>query len=127
MRVLVVDDEADIRDSLQELFQDEGYAVTTAANGAEALDSLRGDPLPCIVILDLLMPNVSGNEVYESMQSDPRLARIPVIVSTSDPSRAPSGVLIMKKPVNLTRLLGAVRQHCPPARSLQPAVRRSAG
>lgn len=127
MRVLVVDDEADIRDSLQELFQDEGYAVKTAANGAEALDSLRSDTLPCIVILDLLMPGVSGNEVYEAMQRDPRLARIPVIVSTSDPSRAPSGVLIMKKPVNLVRLLDAVRQHCQPARVLQPAIRRSAG
>lgn len=127
MRVLIVDDEADIRDSLQELFQDEGYAVVTAADGAAALDSLRGDSLPCIVILDLLMPGVSGNEVYETMQRDPRLAKIPVIVSTSDPSRAPSGVLIMKKPVNLVRLLGAVRQHCHPARVLRPAIRRSAG
>ena len=127
MRVLVVDDEADIRDSLQELFQDEGYAVTTAANGAEALDSLHGEQLPCIVILDLLMPGLSGNDVYERMQRDPRLAKVPVIVSTSDPSRAPSGVLIMKKPVNLVRLLGAVRQHCQPARALQPAIRRSAG
>jgi two-component system, sensor histidine kinase and response regulator len=127
MRVLVVDDEADIRDSLQELFQDEGFAVTTAANGSEALDSLRGEQLPCVVILDLLMPGLDGNEVYETMQRDPRLAKIPVIVSTSDPSRAPSGVLIMKKPVNIVRLLGTVRQYCEPARALQPAVRRNAG
>ena len=46
------------------------------------------------------------------MQLDPRLATVPVIVSTSDPSRAPSGVLIMKKPIDLDRLLGAIRQHC---------------
>ena len=112
MAILIVDDEADIRDSLREWLEDEGYDVLTAADGAEALDQLSADALPCLIILDLLMPNVSGNEVYRRMQSDPRLAGVPVVVSTSDPSRAPSGVLIMKKPVDLKRLLGTVRQHC---------------
>ena len=46
MRVLIVDDEADIRDSLQEFFQDEGYAVTTAANGHEALDRCAASSCP---------------------------------------------------------------------------------
>ena len=55
---------------------------------------------------------LNGAQLYERMQADPRLARVPVIVSTSDPSRAPSGVLIMKKPINLGRLLLAVREHC---------------
>jgi CheY-like chemotaxis protein len=58
------------------------------------------------------MPVLTGNEVFAQMQLDPRLATVPVIVSTSDPSRAPSGVLIMKKPIDLDRLLGAIRQHC---------------
>ncbi len=58
------------------------------------------------------MPVLDGNEMYRMMQDDPRLANIPVIISTSDPSRAPSGVLIIKKPVNVARLLSAVRQHC---------------
>jgi CheY-like chemotaxis protein len=114
MDILIVDDEADIRDSLRELFEDAGYRVATAENGDEALAQLRGGEPPAIVILDLLMPGVGGNEVYDAMQRDPRLAPIPVIVSTSDPSRAPRGVLIMKKPVNLVRLLGAVRQQCLP-------------
>jgi len=112
MTVLIVDDEADIRDTLKELFEDEGYAVSTAANGAEALRVLSGPTLPCVVVLDLIMPVLTGNEVFAKMQLDPRLARVPVIVSTSDPSRAPSGVLIMKKPIDLDRLLGAIRQHC---------------
>jgi two-component system, sensor histidine kinase and response regulator len=112
MKVLIVDDEADIRDSLQEFFQEEGYLVSTAANGADALDRLGEEDLPCVVILDILMPILDGNEVYQRMQRDPRLARVPVIVSTSDPSRAPSGVMIMKKPTNLSRLLQAVQQHC---------------
>jgi two-component system, sensor histidine kinase and response regulator len=113
MAILIVDDEPDIRDSLREWLEDEGYDVATAADGAEALELLAGgQQVPCLVILDLLMPNVSGSEVYRRMQCDPRLATVPVVVSTSDPSRAPSGVLIMKKPVSFKHLLGTIRQHC---------------
>jgi CheY-like chemotaxis protein len=68
--------------------------------------------LPCVVILDLLMPVLDGNQVYERMQADERFKRVPVIVSTSDPRRAPSGVMTLKKPVDLERLLSAVQMHC---------------
>jgi two-component system, sensor histidine kinase and response regulator len=112
MGILIVDDEPGLCESLREFLEDEGYAVATAANGAEALHILEAPDLPCIMILDLIMPVVTGNEVYEKMQNDPRLARVPIVVSTSDPSRAPAGALIMKKPINLDRLLGAVKNHC---------------
>ena len=110
--ILIVDDEADIRDTLQEFFEDEGFAVATAANGEEGLARLRAGPPPCLVILDLLMPVLDGNEMYAAMRADPALASVPVIISTSDPRRAPSGVPTLKKPVSLTRLLTSVRQHC---------------
>jgi CheY-like chemotaxis protein len=110
--ILIVDDEPDIRDSLQEYLEDEGFAVATAANGAEGLARLRSGELPRVIILDLLMPVMDGNEMYEQLQADPVLAQLPVIISTSDPRRAPSGVLTMKKPVNLARLLATVRQFC---------------
>jgi len=112
MSLLIVDDERDIRESLQEFFEEEGFSVVVAANGREALEAMSQDPPPCLVILDLIMPVMSGNEVYEVMQKDGRLASVPVIISTSDPSRAPSGVLIMKKPIDLDRMLDAVRQYC---------------
>ena len=112
MAILIVDDEPDILDSLREFFEDEGFSVVTAADGAQALVALERDQLPCVIILDLIMPTLSGCEVYERMQDDPRLSHVPVVVSTSDPSRAPAGDVIMKKPVDLTRLLGLVRQHC---------------
>ena len=112
MKVLIVDDETDIRESLKEIFEDEGYVVSTAANGAEALERLKNEDPPCAMVLDLIMPVVGGVEVYMKMQADPRLAQIPVIISTSDPSRAPSGVLIMKKPIDLERLLGTVSKYC---------------
>jgi two-component system, sensor histidine kinase and response regulator len=110
--ILIVDDEADIRDSLEEFFVEEGYAVKTAADGAQALALLQGGELPCVVILDLLMPVLDGSEMYERMRADPKLRTVPVIISTSDPRRAPPGVLTLKKPVSLARLLSAVEQHC---------------
>jgi two-component system, sensor histidine kinase and response regulator len=112
MKVLIVDDERDIRDSLEEFFRDEGFDVATAANGEEAMKQLTAPTLPCAMLLDLFMPVLGGVEVYGRMQADERLKNVPVIISTSDPSRAPSGVLIMKKPIDLNRLLLVVKQHC---------------
>jgi CheY-like chemotaxis protein len=106
--VLVVDDEADIRESLRDALGDEGYAVVVASNGKEALELLPALPKPCAVILDIIMPVMSGTELYEAMRATPALADIPVLISTSDPSRAPVRVPVMKKPINLDRLLAAV-------------------
>jgi CheY-like chemotaxis protein len=110
--ILVVEDELDIRESLRDAFEDEGYAVRCAANGKDGLDALRNFERPCAVVLDLIMPIMSGNELYAAMQADARLATIPVVVSTSDPSRAPSGVLIMRKPIDLRRLLTTIAGLC---------------
>jgi two-component system, sensor histidine kinase and response regulator len=106
--VLIVEDEPDIRESLREVLEDEGYAVAVAANGKEGLAQLSRLARPCAVVLDIIMPVMSGNELYNAMQADPELAAIPVLVSTSDPTRAPSGVLIMKKPIDVDRFLDAV-------------------
>jgi CheY-like chemotaxis protein len=111
--IVVVDDEEGICETLRDVFEDEGYTVAIASNGAEALALLRSMPVrPCIVILDLLMPILDGNAVYRAMKADPALASVPVVVSTSDPSRAPSGVFIMRKPVALDLLIDTVRKCC---------------
>jgi len=110
--VLVVEDDEDIRESLRDVFEDQGYVVRCAANGLEGLEVLRsGDP-PAVVILDLLMPVMSGTELHAAMQADTRLAKIPVIVSTSDPSRAPSDVVVVRKPIDLEVMLRAVARYC---------------
>jgi two-component system, sensor histidine kinase and response regulator len=110
--VLVVDDESDIRESLRDFLEEEGYAVAVASNGREALDLLRRVPLPSAIILDIIMPLMSGTELYTAIKADPVLAAIPVLFSTSDPSRAPGGTLIMKKPISLDRLLATVGTMC---------------
>ena len=110
--VLIVDDDPDIRESLRDAFEDEGYVVRCVGNGSEGLDAMRKFGPPCAVVMDLVMPVMDGNELYAQMQADQNLAGIPVVISTSDPSRAPSGVLIMKKPIDLRWLLSTVEKLC---------------
>lgn len=111
MKILIVEDNADLRESLEELLQHQGFAVEGAENGAEALEKMKAE-LPGLIILDLLMPIMGGAEMYAHMQRDERLKQVPVIVSTSDPSRAPEGSVIIRKPVDLDRLLRMVRSFC---------------
>jgi CheY-like chemotaxis protein len=105
--VLVVDDDADLREALRDLLRDEGYAVTLASNGKEALELLPSLKRPCGIVLDIAMPVMSGTEFYQAMIAIPAFADIPVVVLTTDPSRAPSGLPKMKK-INLERLLAMV-------------------
>jgi CheY-like chemotaxis protein len=106
--VLIVDDETDVRESLRDALADEGYTILLASNGREALQLLQTIERPCVVILDIIMPLMSGTEVYVAIQRDPGLANLPVLVSTSDPSRAPSQVPVLKKPINFDKLLTTV-------------------
>ena len=106
--VLVVDDEVDIRESLRDALKDEGYDVHLAANGREALEVLPGLPRPCAVILDIIMPIMNGADTYRAIRATPELADIPILVSTSDPSRAPADATVMKKPIDLDRFLSMV-------------------
>jgi CheY-like chemotaxis protein len=86
--LLVVDDDPAIRETLADLLQDEGYVVMTAINGKEALTRLRaGSARPCVILLDLMMPVMSGAEFYAEMRSDPALADIPVVVISAEPLR----------------------------------------
>jgi CheY-like chemotaxis protein len=105
--VLVVDDEVEMRELLRDVFEEEGFRVLSAANGREALDLLHEKP-DCVV-LDIHMPVMNGVELHSRMRADPAHAKIPVIITTSDPAQAPGGALIMTKPVDVNRLLRAVR------------------
>jgi CheY-like chemotaxis protein len=111
--IVIVDDEPGTAETLRDVFEDEGYAVQTACDGDEGLAVLRRLAVPpCVVILDLLMPNLDGIGMLNAMKQDPALADLPVLITTSDPSKAPSGVLIIKKPVNLGVLIDNVRKCC---------------
>ena len=81
-RVLVVDDAWSVRRSMQQLLEDAGYEVTTAADGFEALERLRAK-IPAVVLTDLEMPNLNGLELARRMQEIPQWADIPVVMITS--------------------------------------------
>ena len=119
--VLVVDDEFDIRESLRDALKDEGYDVLLASNGREALDLLPRLPRPCAVILDILMPVMNGADAFRTIRANPALADIPILISTSDPSRAPASATAMKKPVSLDRLLSMVERLFLPRNQDRPA------
>ncbi len=111
-RVLVVDDERDIRQAMAEILAEEGYQVEAAADGASALAKLRAFQ-PSVVLLDLMMPGMNGWEFREAQKTDPELSKIPVIlVSALSPAcSSVEGEDYLQKPFNLDDLLSAVRRH----------------
>lgn len=85
--VLVVDDETIICELLTDVLTEEGYHVTTAANGQEALDYLRQNSPPCLILLDMMMPVMDGPTFRAEQMRDPALNDIPVIVMTAGMNR----------------------------------------
>jgi CheY-like chemotaxis protein len=81
-RILVVDDEPDVRNFLATCIEDAGFQVTTAADGAQALEMLQADP-PDLMTLDMVMPRVSGISLMRQIRSMEQFARLPVIVITA--------------------------------------------
>jgi CheY-like chemotaxis protein len=114
--VLLVEDDYDVRDTLQDLLESEGFDVVPAANGKQAIDFLR-DAKPggdFIVVLDLMMPMVSGWEVLELLTRDARLARIPVIVlSALATERPPRAQEFVRKPFTMQALVSSIRNWFP--------------
>jgi CheY-like chemotaxis protein len=104
--VLVVDDDQAIREVIAEVLRDEGYEVVCAENGVQALHELRKNRRPDLMLLDLMMPVMSGWEVLEEIQADEQLARIPVVVVSA--MSAPGVREHLAKPIDLERLLATV-------------------
>jgi two-component system, OmpR family, phosphate regulon response regulator PhoB len=81
-RVLLVEDDRFLRRACEKSLQLQGFTVSTAPDGEEALRAIRADP-PDIILLDLLMPKVSGFEVLKDIRSDEKTRSIPVIILTN--------------------------------------------
>jgi CheY-like chemotaxis protein len=116
--VMVVDDDPDIRESMETLLKVYGYPVMVVADGAEALIHLRNGARPCLILLDLMMPGMNGFELSEHLAADPELAKIPLVVITgAGPAVAEKAralqVEVMRKPFELTTLLSTVARYRP--------------
>ncbi|MGE0703156.1 MAG: response regulator [Vicinamibacterales bacterium] len=113
--MLIVEDDDDLREMMAQLLTLEGFRAETAANGRAALEYLRRDDLPDLILLDLMMPIMDGWEFRRLQSEDPRLASLPVIVlSALEPPRASDlgGATFLTKPLDFDRLLELVRRYC---------------
>ncbi|MCU1281621.1 MAG: chemotaxis protein CheY [bacterium] len=113
--VMVVEDDPDIRECVQMILEDEGFKVITASNGAEAEEELSHMKEPCVMLLDLMMPVMSGWELLDHLQRDGRLDDgMHVVVVSATLGRLPKGssVECMRKPVRADQLIATVRQYC---------------
>ncbi len=113
--VLLVEDDFDLRDALVPILEDEGHRVVSAANGKEALDRLHDMPKPSVILLDLMMPVMSGEEFRAEQLRDPALASIPVVVVSARPHIEERAARLgaagcLQKPFEVEHLLEMVRR-----------------
>jgi CheY-like chemotaxis protein len=119
MCILVVDDETSVRSMLLSLFEDVQYDAVGVPNGRAALACLREDPGRFhLVLLDVMMPFLSGWDVMLAMQSDPALAEIPIVLMTAGANVQQQALELgavgyLSKPVDFDLLLSIVEQYYP--------------
>jgi CheY-like chemotaxis protein len=110
--VLVVEDEADIRDAIVEFLRTDGYLVEEARNGLEALDRLPRMPQPTLILADLMMPYMDGMALIAALREDDRFATLPVVIVSAVSIAAPLGYRRLKKPIDLDHLSEIVGELC---------------
>jgi two-component system response regulator MprA len=120
MRVLLIEDDGPLAESLAEALRDEGNAVQIAADGAIGWKALQDGPPPDAVILDLMMPNMDGHAFRRKQMGDGHLASIPTLVITGQPVEPEAmvslGAAVMRKPFALASFLAALTELSNPAR-----------
>lgn len=114
--VMVVDDDADMRDAVVEILADAGFRAIAAGNGQEALEMLLGaDERPSLILLDLMMPVLDGWQFCAAQQRDPALADVPVVLMSAGaaPTQGEiSGVAaVVQKPFEIETLLQVIAEH----------------
>lgn len=115
MRILIIDDDKDIRDVLELILASEGHDVETAMDGIAGLDQLRASRRPGLILLDMMMPRLDGEGFLRALRSDPNTADIPVVIVTGHPGArrkatelGAAGCLV--KPVELIELESMIHQ-----------------
>jgi DNA-binding response OmpR family regulator len=119
MRVLGIDDDADLRAVLAEVLASEGHQVDTVPAGLEALDAL-GVAVPDVILLDQMLPDVTGPTFLRMLRGHPDAANVPVIVVSGAPASAETRAIAdgyLAKPFDIDEIVALVRR----------AVRRTGG
>ena len=111
-KILIIDDEADVRRYLAALLKKHGYETLTASDGVEGLEVARRER-PDLVTLDLMMPNQSGTDFYRNLVKDKELGETPVVVVSGLPGRhlaVKTPAAVFDKPIDPEAFLEAVRE-----------------
>jgi two-component system, chemotaxis family, chemotaxis protein CheY len=113
--ILVVDDNEDIREAMALVLRDAGYQVMAAPGGSEAFNLLHDGYRPSVILLDLMMPGMSGWDLHRAISDDRTLHAIPVIIVSAVAAEAAGSlnpVAHLQKPFTIDDLLGAVERVC---------------
>jgi len=105
-RILVVDDEPAQRFVLRRIFERAGHEVADVGDGAAALRAVRESP-PDLVVTDMMMPVMSGNELIRRLRSEPATAGIPILAASGDPHQATGADVVITKPYKREHLTKA--------------------
>jgi CheY-like chemotaxis protein len=115
--VLVVDDDADIRETILVILQRHGYQADVASDGQEAIERLRGEAsLPGLILLDLMMPRMGGAEFRMVQKVDPKLRHLPVVLLSADARMEERARELevhgaIRKPIDLDELLAVIERY----------------
>jgi chemosensory pili system protein ChpA (sensor histidine kinase/response regulator) len=120
--VLLVEDDADTREVVRMLLEEEGYSVVCAADGQEAVAYLAScEEIPCLVLLDLQMPRVGGVAVLRWMSGHPKAKGLPVAVMSARPETKGAAIAakfrehvisVLQKPFDIDQMLKLLEDHC---------------
>jgi CheY-like chemotaxis protein len=113
--ILIVEDDADLRDMMAQLLALEGFRAETVSNGREALEYLRRGDFPEVILLDLMMPVMDGWEFLRHQQQNAEFAAVPVVVLSAVDTNSVGRLedtAFLKKPLDFDRLLDMVRRYC---------------
>lgn len=121
-RVLIVEDDPDLREIFTEVLRDEGWETHAARDGVEALEMLRDGVEPCVVVADLRMPRMDGWELAEHLRQSGRWTDTPFVVVAAhyriqDEARHLGAGWWLQKPVSVERLIEVVGEACASGRA----------
>ncbi len=111
--VLIVDDDSDTRDSLEDILVGEGFEVRVASSGGEALAFLRREEAPSVILLDDIMPQMTGAEVLDWMRAHPQFDAVPTVLISGDvrPEPHARANAVLRKPFSIDELLEVTRRY----------------
>ncbi|HEY7426002.1 MAG TPA: response regulator [Gemmataceae bacterium] len=114
--ILIIEDDELIRRAMQMVLEWEGYHVSCVNNGQEALDALRSGERPALILLDVMMPVLDGQQFRQEQLRDASLAAIPVIVvSAASFAEAVNAAYHVRKPFEVQELLDAIHHQVGPS------------